>query len=171
MVSNSNFVKAPLPLKSIPEDWHYEIMNNLMEFKNGYAFNSKDYSNYGKIILRMSNISVTGALQINTNNVRYCTLDDYKQLDGYHLSKGDLIISMTDVTPDKAIVGRTAIIDNSNSYILNQRVGRIRVNNRIDNVFLHYYTNSNSYLNYIRSMSSGSAQFNLSTKEDRKSVV
>lgn len=156
----------------IPVDWKVEKLGNISEFKNGYAFNAKKYTQSGKKIIRMGNISVNGKLVLNDTNVRYCSIEEYDKLIEYHLNKNDLIICMTDVTPGKALVGRTAIIDKDNEYVLNQRVGRIRiVRDEIDNFYLHYFTNFEIFLNPIKEKTSGSAQFNLSTVEIKNAYI
>ncbi|MGG3905406.1 restriction endonuclease subunit S [Geobacillus stearothermophilus] len=165
--------QVPHPLKSIPNDWDFEQLGKLIEFKNGYAFNSCNYTEEGKIILRMSNISKEGKLQFREDNIKYCSEEEYNHLESFHLKKGDLVICMTDVTPEKAIIGRTAVVDADNKYILNQRVGRIRITEgeRILGSFLHYFTNFELYLKFMRERCSGSAQFNLSTSEIKSVYV
>ncbi|MGX1981523.1 restriction endonuclease subunit S [Thermolongibacillus altinsuensis] len=165
--------QVPQPLKSIPNDWDFEQLGKLIDFKNGYAFNSSNYTEEGKIILRMSNISKEGKLQFREDNIKYCSEEEYNHLESFHLKEGDLVICMTDVTPEKAIIGRTAVIDADNKYILNQRVGRIRITEgeRILGSFLHYFTNFDLYLKFMRERCSGSAQFNLSTSEIKSVYV
>jgi type I restriction enzyme, S subunit len=155
----------------IPEDWNLSKLDDLVDFKNGYAFNSNNYSDDGKIIIRMSNISIDGKLNVNEKNIKYTTERNFNELSGFHLKKGDLIMSMTDVSPDFGIVGKTAVIDDDDKYILNQRVGRIRTKINLNTRFLNYYTNSRYYLNPIHKKVTGSAQFNLSTYDIKDSVI
>jgi len=155
----------------IPETWPVLRLGDNVEFKNGFAFNSRSYSETGKILIRMSNISTTGELNINDSNIKFIPESKYNELSEFQLRKGDLIMSMTDVTKELAIIGRTAIIDKNDSYILNQRVGRLRTSKNLNSIFLHYLTNSDFYLSKIHEKVTGSAQFNLSTHDIKESLI
>lgn len=171
IVKNGKFIKTKefknTSLGKLPIHWKVKRLKEFVNFKNGYGFNASQYSKDGKIIIRMSNISIDGELKITEENTRYCSEEKYEKLKDYQLKKGDLVICMTDVTREKGIIGRTAIIDEDNKYILNQRVGKLEIIDKAlcNTKYLHYYTNSDPYLRHIKSVSGGSAQSNLSTKE------
>lgn len=164
-------MKTNLLQKNIPKGWQEKKLGDLVYFQNGFAFNSSNYSTSGKVIVRMSNISTEGNLNINNNNKKYIDIETYKQLSDFHLIKGDLVMCMTDVSKDFGIVGKTALIDKDDEYILNQRVGRIRPINNLDINFLHYFTNSEFFLNKIYEKVTGSAQYNLSTQDIKNSLI
>lgn len=96
-----------------------------------------------------------------------------ENLSRFLLSKGDLIMSMTDMKSSMALLGHTAMIDRDETYILNQRVGRITVHDstRLDQVFFYYYSNSPWYIQYLRGVAHSGVQVNLSTDEIKKSPV
>lgn len=155
----------------IPEEWDVVKLGDYIDFKNGFAFSSGNYSETGKIVIRMSNISTDGTLNVNNSNIKFIPDHIFDDLSDFTLRKGDLIMSMTDVTKDLAIVGRTSVIDKDNAYILNQRVGRIRTLEGLDYKFLHHLTNSDFYLNKIHEKVTGSAQYNLSTEHIKRSLI
>lgn len=157
--------------KTIPRGWKRIKLGDFIDFKNGYAFNSKKYTLDGKIIIRMSNISVNGELNVNSSNIKYTDENTFKELSDYQLKKNDLVMCMTDVSKEFGVIGKTAIIDKDDAYILNQRVGRIRPKKELDVHFLHYYTNSEYFLNDIYQKVTGSAQYNLSTADIKRSKI
>ena len=156
---------------TIPKEWKKIKLGDFIDFRNGYAFNSKKYTSGGKIIIRMSNISVDGELNINNSNIKYTDENTFRELSDYQLKKNDLIMCMTDVSKEFGVVGKTAIIDKDDTYILNQRVGRIRLSEELNVNFLHYYTNSKYFLNDIYQKVTGSAQYNLSTTDIKQSKI
>ena len=119
----------------------------------------------------MSNISVNGELNINNSNIKYTDENTFRELSDYQLKKNDLVMCMTDVSKEFGVVGKTAIIDKDDTYVLNQRVGRIRPNKELDVNFLYYYTNSKYFLNDIYQKVTGSAQYNLSTADIKQSKI
>lgn len=157
--------------KTIPKGWKKVKLGDFIDFRNGYAFNSKKYTSSGKIIIRMSNISVNGELNVNDSNIKYTDERTFRELSDYQLKKNDLVMCMTDVSKEFGVVGKTAIIDKNDTYILNQRVGRIRPNKELDVRFLHYFTNSEYFLNDIYQKVTGSAQYNLSTADIKQSKI
>lgn len=158
-------------MKTIPKGWKKVKLGDFIDFRNGYAFNSQKYTSDGKIIIRMSNISVNGELNVNDSNIKYTDERTFRELSDYQLKKNDLVMCMTDVSKEFGVVGKTAIIDKDDTYILNQRVGRIRPKKELDVYFLHFYTNSEYFLNDIYQKVTGSAQYNLSTADIKRSKI
>jgi type I restriction enzyme S subunit len=73
---------------------------------------------------------------------------------------------MTDMSKEMKILGRSAIIDKNDEYILNQRIGRLRANNEIIlNEYLHYITNNEFFLEQLYTVAKGSAQKYVNTNE------
>ncbi|MEY2913656.1 MAG: hypothetical protein RLZZ184_2965 [Cyanobacteriota bacterium] len=160
-------------LGMIPKDWEViRLEEILLEFINGYAFKSEEYQEFGYPIIRMTNISIEGNFQIIQESIKYCSFDDYKKLSKYHVFQGDLIIAMTDVTPNKGIIGRSVIVNIDEKFLLNQRVGLLRINlDKIDIRFLQKFTNSYHFREYSKSTSGASAQANLSTCDIKKAFI
>ena len=153
-------------MNKIPENWITYKISDLCDFQNGYAFNSSDYVEEGMPIIRMSNISIDGNLNLTSENTKYYPREKAAILKKYVLNKNDVVMAMTDMTKDMGIIGKTAIIDEDNKYLLNQRVGRLIIKNPkiLDYKYLHRYTNSPRFLDYAKQHCSGGVQLNLSTK-------
>lgn len=154
----------------IPKEWEVDVIQNVIkEFVNGYAFKSDSYLEHSDYpIIRMSNISLDGQFMFDEISAKYCSGSEYRRLKRFHVSKDDLIIAMTDVTPDQNLIGRAAIVDVDveQHFILNQRVGLIRCDEeRISRWYLQAFTNTIRFRSYSIRRSAASAQANLGTKD------
>ncbi len=156
-------------------NWKIKRLEELCQFQNGYSFKNKDYQNQpsdGYVVFRMGNINRGGGLNRDTSSV-YITKDQSTKLKRFVLSKNDIVMCMTDMKASMNLLGHTALIDKDDYYILNQRVGRITVEkkNILDYRYLFYYTNSQTYLEHLRSVAHSGVQVNLSTQAIRESPI
>ncbi|MBP5695607.1 MAG: restriction endonuclease subunit S [Treponema sp.] len=133
----------------IPDDWELKKIFWLINFINGYAFDGSSLSLDLDIpVIRIGNIS--------DNKIDYesCLLyKDDKTLEQYSPSEGDILIAMSGAT-----TGKIGIATNRKAYI-NQRVGIIR---STYNFLLKYYFQISAFDEYIKLLSAGSAQPNIS---------
>ncbi|MFX4277751.1 restriction endonuclease subunit S [Aliarcobacter butzleri] len=156
----------------IPEDWEVVELDNILEkFQNGYAFSSEGYVETGVPIISMANISLKGTFQFDYEKAKYWAEEELDNLKQYQLEKGDLIIAMTDVTPDKKLIGRMAIIDKNDIFLLNQRVGLLKLKEIINNKFLCEYGNFDIWRKYSKNVAALGAQANISTKDIKNGKI
>ena len=157
----------------IPLDWDaMRIGEVIEEYQNGYAFSPKGYLPEGIPIISMAMISLRGRFQFDETKCKYWDLNDEKILMRYLLKKGDLIMAMTDVTPNKDLIGKMALIDRAGKYFLNQRVGHLKVNAEIiHSQYLAYIGNSENWVNNCRNIASQGAQANIGTKQIVESYI
>jgi type I restriction enzyme S subunit len=149
----------------IPKGWREVRLGDICEFLNGYAFRSEHYAEVGIPILSMSNISLTGEFYTPPRGVKYWPESLLDGLERFLVNDGDLVIAMTDVTPQKALIGRMSIVRSTKPMLLNQRVGLIRPNpSLIDVNYLRAFSNSEYWRKYSNKTSDAGAQANLSTK-------
>lgn len=140
----------------------------LIEFQNGYAFSSKGYEDKGVPIVTMANIGLDGSFKVS--DTKHWKLDE--KLARYSLDKDALIIAMTDVTPDKNLIGRMAIIDKNGPFYLNQRVGWLKVNEGIlTSKYLQIFSNSDKFRWFSKSHATLGVQSNLGTEDIKKAWV
>lgn len=109
----------------VPEDWQEVKSGDIFDFNNGKAFYSDGYSENGYRVIDLLNIDLSGKFQLTTKD-KYISKSVYQKYPKAHLHENDLIIIMTDITPTLGLIGKTAIIDKSKQYVLNQRVGCLR---------------------------------------------
>ena len=89
------------------------------------------------------------------------------------VSKKDITISMTDMKNKMVILGCCALIEEDNRFLLNQRVGRIRVTDTdlIDSVYLYLYMNFPLKVDMIRTRANSGVQVNLSTDTIKETAI
>lgn len=141
----------------LPYGWASLRVGDICQLKNGYAFKSGLYANHGVRIIRIANVQDG---YIEDNSPQYYTPEAMKGLEGFLLSEGDLLMSLT------GNVGRVGFI--TNAFLpaaLNQRVACIRNNNLPINIeYLYYFFQSEEFMSDCKKSGKGVAQQNISTE-------
>ena len=116
-------------------------------------------------VFKMGHISRGGGFKEEGKDT-YFTVDDKKKMERYYLKKGDLLMAMTDMKANMALLAHTALMPYNDLYLLNQRVGRLRVkeNCKIGYSQLYIFTNYLDTIQDLRSRSNSGVQVNLTTK-------
>lgn len=156
-------------------DWQSYQLDDLCEFINGFAFKSTDYvepSTETVEVLRMGYISRGGGFKEDSTPV-FVPKKYGKNLDKYFLKQNDVVIAMTDMKDKVAILGNTAWISHADRFVLNQRVGCIRVKRKdlLSSRFFYYYSNSQSHIENLRKRANSGVQVNLSTSAIKESLI
>ena len=151
----------------IPKNWNFRMLKEIAQFQNGYAFKSKEYIERDESsleVFRMGYILRGGGFKEDNSPV-FVDGSSTGYQKKYSLEKDDLTIAMTDMKDKMAILGCCALVEESNRFLLNQRVGRIRVKNCkiIGSVYLYLHMNYPTHIDQIRSKSNSGVQVNLST--------
>ena len=138
----------------------------ISEFQNGYGFSAAGYISNGIPIVTMAQIGLDGSFNFNETKVNKWVTSDFNLLKNYHLKDGDLIIAMTDVTPEKNLIGRMAIVETNQILLLNQRVGLLRLDkNKVNPYFLKVLSNMKDWRTYCIGSASLGVQANIGTKD------
>ena len=153
----------------VPVGWRVQTIGDVCDFQNGYAFKSNEMTKTIEDtykIFKMGNIKKGGGLN-RAGTKDYFEKEKSKNLDRYLVKKGDLLMCMTDMKNNVALLGHTALMDVDDQFLLNQRVGLLRSKNaEIANFpFLYILTNSDSFIEDLRSRANSGVQVNLSTSE------
>ena len=112
----------------------------------------------------MGNINLGGYFYFSESKSNFWIED--KSLERYEIKKGDLIIAMTDVTPEKNLIGLTSIIDIDRIFYLNQRVGHIILKPKLADTDFIFYLSQNSYWrNQCKAFATLGVQANLGTND------
>jgi type I restriction enzyme S subunit len=154
-------------LPGFSEEWNEIRLGDLIhDFQNGYAFSAIGYEDFGIRIITMAQIGLQGQFQFNESKGNYWDVSQLKPLKDFVLKKGDLIMSMTDVTPQKNLIGRMTIIEEKGPFFLNQRVGHLRVNKeKANTVILKHLSNMRSWRTYSKGIASLGVQANIGTTD------
>lgn len=82
-------------------------------------------------------------------------------------------MARTDMKANIALLGHTAMMNKDNTYILNQRVGRLRPkhNYGIDSNYIYLLTNNKEFIEDLRGRANSGVQVNLSSEEIKNSKI
>ena len=159
-------------IDNFPKEWQLRSASEIFEFINGKAFYSNGYADDGYIVVDLLNINLNGKFQL-TKKDKYISSDIYQKFPKSHLYINDLIIIMTDITPTLGLIGKTAIIDQNNTYVLNQRVGCLRMldKNNVSINFYNYMFNSEFVRRQVIRNTLGTAQFYINTPQIKNLII
>lgn len=157
----------------IPEDWEVvEFGSALKEFRNGYAFSASGYASTGTPIITMAQIGLSGSFQFDISKVNKWDSEQQDSLKEFWVRDGDLLIAMTDVTPDKNLIGQMAIAKLDGIALLNQRVGLLRLKNEIAySGYFSFLSCLPVWKTYCKGVASLGVQANIGTSDIRKAKV
>ena len=136
-------------LLSPKEDWEVRKLGEVCVFQNGLGHEQFE-SEFGKYI-------VVNSKFISTES----RVKRFSHKNLVPLQKYDIVIVMSDIPNGKALA-KCFYIDKNNLYTLNQRIGRISINDDFDSKFLFYLLNRNKY---FLAFDGGSGQTNLRKQE------
>ena len=161
---------------TIPADWEQGILQDIADFSNGYAFKSKDLLEAPTSdcyhVFKQGHINRGGGFNSSGTKSWY-PKSKCSTLSKYILHRGDVLMAMTDMKDNVAILGNTALMTVDDQYIVNQRVGLLRSNGYKSTSFAYIYllTNSFDFLNNLRSRANRGVQVNLSSAEIKSSPI
>jgi type I restriction enzyme M protein len=134
-------------------------LSEVSSILNGYAFKSKemrDEINTGDLpVLKIGNITQDG--NISEKSIQFHQVEN--NLEKFIVSSKDIVIAMTGAT-----VGKVAEIK-TGKYLLNQRVGCLRSNNKINRNYLRSLLISDRFYNFCQMGAEGGAQGNISSSD------
>lgn len=135
--------------------WHEVRLGDLFQIKHGYAFKSGHFSDApGAIILTPGNFEAGGGLKLRPGKDRSY---DGQFPDEFRLSTDDLLVVMTDLTQEAAILGAPAYVPEGIACLHNQRLGKVvDVDaHRLDRRYLYYVFNTHDYRERLRATATG----------------
>lgn len=159
---------------TMPSDWEVASLEKIVDFQNGYAFKSKELLTSPVPncyqVFKQGHIARGGGFIIDGTKSWY-PREFASKLERFVLKKGDILMAMTDMKDNVAILGNTAIMPLDNEYIVNQRVGHLRPNGYKGTTypFVFLLTNSTDFLVDLRSRANSGVQVNLSSSEIKAS--
>jgi type I restriction enzyme S subunit len=155
-------VKNGVPEFRFPEfsgKWVEKRLGEICEFFNGKSYESCIVENGQYYLITLNSITLEGKLSQEHKKIN--VTDNF-------LQKNDLVIIMSDVAKGD-FLGKVSIIPENNKYILNQRVGGIRINKDYHYLFIAYYINNNQ--KYFKKIGQGSSQKNISTNDIKNFII
>ena len=143
--------------------WEIKKLGEVCKLTNGYAFQSKEYTDDGYFVIRIGNVQ-DGYIELN--NPRYIKLSEEKQKK-FILSEGDILVSLT------GNVGRVGEIKEEHlPAVLNQRVAKISLNSKsLQKAYLFYFLTSEYFITELIKAGRGAAQQNISTTDIENLII
>ncbi|WP_273241718.1 restriction endonuclease subunit S [Hyphomonas atlantica corrig.] len=135
--------------------WHEATIGEFVEIKHGFAFKGEFFDNDGDyVVLTPGNCHNGGGFKSKgEKEKRYSG----EIPPGYLLSKGDLLVVMTDLVGTAPVLGGSFLIPEDNFYLHNQRLGLVTLKEgaEADLGFLYHLFNTHDYRGQVRGSASG----------------
>jgi len=163
---NGNFVETELGM--IPEGWEVSLFSKFYDLKKGLSYKSKFYSKNGLPMINLKCFDKNGGFR--EDGIKYYS-GDFKQSNV--VKPGDLMIAMTDLTQDRAVLGSPIIcpeIGSGANVIASLDIGILKQNNVFPenlNLYFNYKMRTKIYHEYILGYGNGSTVMHL----DKKGVL
>lgn len=160
----------------IPVGWERTTFEKIASFQNGYAFKSEELLGSSEDdtyeVFKQGHIMRGGGFKAEGTKSWY-PKSKCADLNKFVLHKNDILMAMTDMKDNVAILGNTALLPHDNRYILNQRVGLLRPTNyrKVGFAYIYLLTNSYDFVNDLRSRANRGVQVNLSAAQIRSSAT
>jgi len=140
----------------VPSAWGLIRLKYLTSFRNGYAFDSDEYSEDGLPIMRIGDVCESIDLETMKKVPR-----DYERIyQEFGINYGDVLLALTGAT-----IGKTAVFNLHEKVLLNQRVAIIRPRKKLDNGYLKYIVAFSGFKEHIDFECEGGAQDNIGKSE------
>ena len=115
----------------IPEDWSVKRLTDIAEFRNGKPYEGKIRRNGKYMLITLDSIDINGCLKKQHREIDYW--DD-------SLKQGDIVTVLSDLAHGY-LLGLSDVIPSNNMYVLNQRMGRIRLTEQASPEFVRLQIN------------------------------
>lgn len=138
--------------KKLPNGWCRCTLKDIGIFESGYAFSSDEYKQNGVPLVRISNITNNGNIDLSS-----CVYIQNYNNSKFIIHEGDLLIAMSGAT-----TGKMGVYKYKTDALLNQRVGNLKCTEAWLQQYRNYFMLAKS--NYILNIAYGGAQPNISAK-------
>ena len=154
-----------------PSSWRVARLSDVATFQNGHAFYKDGYSTEGLIAIDLYNVDEDGRLRFGERD-KHVSAELCERFAKFKLNRNDLVMVMTDMTQRLGILGKCAMVDQSDRYILNQRMGRVTANESVVLTrYLYYFINSEYFLKPLRAVAKGAVQKYVNTGDIKENNV
>lgn len=144
----------------IPENWKWIKLGMLFDYQNGYSYKPSETLKNGKgyPVIKSQNI-MKRIVEINSQT-SFVEIPTDKMLKS-KVNKGDFLMCLSSQSNNPEPLGKTAIYENEDFALLNQRVLKLTPINYDLSKYLYYVINSFYFHNTVSHKGGGSAQSNL----------
>ena len=149
-------------LGEVPEHWVVAKLKYFADMQGGFAFSSDSFLENGVQLLRIGNV-YQNRLDLSRQPIfiDHCFKESHKE---YVVTHGDILMSLTG-TLGKRDYGFAVCVEDKDLFMLNQRLAKISPkSSKITSSYLLYSIWSNTYLDPLYLLPSGTKQANLSNE-------
>ena len=154
-----------------PEDKKYSSvrLGDYAKLQGGFAFKSKDFIDEGVPLVQIGNVNKDYLDWDVVNAVPEKYIDKYSE---FALNKDDLVMAMTrPIIKSLDSVKIAKVSETDLPCLLNQRVGRFQIKDKIHPVFLEILCKTDDFKDYVERMSGNSLQPNISSKQVEDYII
>jgi type I restriction enzyme S subunit len=140
-------------------------LGDYVNFQNGYAFKSSEYTKQGHYLIRIKNVQ-QGFIEVSDEC--FVQIPDDTKFEKFKLRSGDIVVSLT------GNVGRIAKMREEHlPAVLNQRVASVSPKSEeiLETEYLYYLLRTPEFLEFAIGSGKGAAQQNISTSDMEKFEV
>ena len=139
-------------------EWKEYRLGDFLKVKHGYAFKGENIvtEETPNILVTPGNFNIGGGFK--SDKLKYYKGDEFPK--EYILTRGDIVVTMTDLSKDSDTLGYSAKIPYStnHNYLHNQRIGLVQfVNENVCKDFVYWLMRTREYQNYIVGSASGTS--------------
>ena len=135
-------------------EWSYKRLGDLVRIKHGYAFEGRYFTDIprGSVLVTPGNFEIGGGWKEADRKYYAGPVPP-----GFALRKGDLIVTMTDLSKNADTLGYPAMVPGGGPYLHNQRIGLIELQPgaEVDPRFLYYALRSREYRWHVLASATG----------------
>lgn len=142
-------------LGNVPAHWEVSPLKYAAIIKTGYAFSSDEFTDEGIPVLRISDITKEG--MVDLSNAKYLPIENAIAFGAVTLKKDDIVMAMTGAT-----IGKAGRYESNKPCLLNQRVCAFKTTKDNHQTFLWYLLNADFFNKHIALTAFGGAQPNIS---------
>ncbi|EHH1181011.1 restriction endonuclease subunit S [Vibrio vulnificus] len=144
-------------------DWEELTLGKFAVLQSGYAFSSDLFSDSGRRLITPKNFTKTGKAIFNDSNTKF-TLENVDQK--YLCKGGELLLLLTDLTPDCRMLGKPVLLEDDAEVLLNQRIVKFEITHpkSLSKAFVFQYFLTPKWNNRMRITATGTTVRHSSNK-------
>lgn len=168
LLKTDELVKSQfIELFGTPANNHHQLpvvaLGKVAKLQGGYAFKSKEFVDCGVKLVQISNVN---ADYLDWDTIVHVPKSYLEKYSAFRLNAGDLVMAMTRPVIKGQNAVKIAKVSNSDvPCLLNQRVGRFKISNSINKIYLETLCKSEDFRDYVVQMSGNSLQPNISSRQ------
>ncbi len=146
----------------IPKDWIVDKIGSLCSYQNGTAQEKLFNGSHGYKVISIGNYSEEG---------RYVPTETYihtahrSSVEKFIMDAGDLAMILNDKTSIGTIIGRVLLIEEDDSYVMNQRTMRLKCKGSVSPAYMHKLINSSFIHKKIVGLAKPGTQIYINTND------